>query len=638
MPDQGAVFAPQKGNEPFTLSANSQGSKDVNRTKLSPEDVLNTQSLVFADVWVHAEKKRLLQNILPWIGRVLFVTTGMMAMYTFLHPAVLQYKIMSAMMALSLVGTYLALRWSRKDQVERSSRLIVGILAVNCLTMAILFKDLIVAYSLVGLSLAILTNVLISSRAGYVFSLAFTLVGLLAYILQRYQIISVTLPTTPIQHDIVNIAIYILSTLMGMYLITMSQAGVHSALEQVIAQTNELKVINKRLAHEIRERERAEATLARLNTSLEAEVKTRTAEIVAEKEKSDAILRSAGDAISVTDMGMNIQYVNEAFSRVTGYDPEEIIGKPMYTLLAANMKNHETIRDTDKLRSEGQQGEILARRKDGRTYDAELSIAPVHDGKGAAIGYVFSHQDITRIKDLDRARARFITNVSHELRTPLTIIKLATHFIKTEKGTPKGQEQLEVLEKQTAQLELLIQDILEMTVFDSGKAIARRGPVAPEIIIKEVIAECQAQIRARGLTLTLSPTPGNLPLVTGDSARLTQALREILENAIIFSPAGGEVRITAEPAEAYHQQWLTIAVHDAGSGITEEEMPHIFDRFFRGRLAESGHTPGTGLGLSIADEIMRAHGGMITVESKVDQGSRFMLWLPLGAHDNISEE
>ncbi len=605
----------------------------MNKTKRSPEDVLNTQSLVLSEVWVHAEKKRLLQSILPWIGRTVLIATGLMIIETILHPADWQYKAMLVVMTFSIAGIYLALRWNRKDQIKRSSRLVVAILGVNCLALALLFKNLIVAYSIVGLSFALLTSVLISTRAGYVFSLSFTLAGLITYLLQEYHILAITLPITSTQHDIVNIGMYILSTLMGMYLINLSQKGTRDALEQVITQTNELKVINKRLAHEIRERERAEETLARLNTSLEAEVKARTAEIVAEKEKSDAILRSAGDAISVTDMAMNIQYVNKAFVRVTGYDPAEIIGKPMYTLLAANMKNHEAIQDTEKLRNEGQQGEILARRKDGRTYDAELSIAPVHDEKGAPIGYVFSHQDITRLKDLDRARARFIANVSHELRTPLTLIKLAAHFVKTEKDTPRAQGQLEILEKQAAQLELLIQDILEMTVFDSGKTIAERSLIAPEVIIKAVADEYQTHVQSHGLTLTLPAPGGNLPQVVGDAARLTQALREILENAIVFSPAGAEVRITAEPAGNHPPQWLVITVHDSGPGITEEEMPYIFERFFRGRLADSGHTPGTGLGLSIADEIIRAHGGKITVESKVNQGSHFMLWLPLGAHE-----
>ncbi|MBN2004445.1 MAG: PAS domain S-box protein [Anaerolineae bacterium] len=610
----------------------------MKKTKLSPEDVLNTQSLVFADVWVHAEKKHLLQNILPWIGRVLSIVTGLSVLSAVTQPDDWQYKAISAVMALGLAGTYLALHWSRKDQVKRSSRLIVAILAFDSLMLALLFGNLIIAYSIAGLSLALLTSVLISTKAGYSFALIFTLTGLVTYVLQEYKILSITLPTSSTQHDILNIAMYILSTLMGMYLIAMNQAGIHSALEQVISQANELKVTNKRLAHEIHERERAEARLAQLNMSLEAEVKKRMAEIVAEKEKSDAILRSAGDAISVTDMEMNIQYVNNAFTRVTGYTSEEIIGKPMYTLLAANMKHHEAISDTEELRSEGRQGEILARRKDGRTYDAELSIAPVHDVKGDPIGYVFSHQDITRLKDLDRARGRFITNVSHELRTPLTIIKLAAHFLKAEKVSPKAQEQLGVLEKQAAQLELLIQDILEMTVFDSGKAIAEWAPVAPGIVIKAAAAKCQAQIEENEISLTLPPTLDDLPPVTGDSARLTQALREVLENAILFSPRGGEVRLTAEPVENQQRQWLVIAIQDFGPGITEEEMPHLYDRFFRGRLAESGHTPGTGLGLSIADEIMRAHGGMIDAESEVNRGSRFTLWLPLSGQTINKDE
>jgi len=103
--------------------------------------------------------------------------------------------------------------------------------------------------------------------------------------------------------------------------------------------------------------------------------------------------------------------------------------------------------------------------------------------------------------------------------------------------------------------------------------------------------------------------------VRGDQARLTQALSELVENAILFTPAGGEVAIEAGVAEAEGERWVTIAVHDTGPGVLPEEQDSIFDRFYRGSVAEAGHIPGTGLGLSIVKEIVQAHGGRVTVES-----------------------
>jgi len=108
---------------------------------------------------------------------------------------------------------------------------------------------------------------------------------------------------------------------------------------------------------------------------------------------------------------------------------------------------------------------------------------------------------------------------------------------------------------------------------------------------------------------------------------LVQALSEGVENAVTFTGAGGRVTIEARALEEEGEQWVTIVVRDTGPGISLEEQERVFDRFFRGKLAESGHVPGTGLGLSIAQEILRAHGGRVTVESKEGEGSTFTLWL-----------
>jgi signal transduction histidine kinase len=108
---------------------------------------------------------------------------------------------------------------------------------------------------------------------------------------------------------------------------------------------------------------------------------------------------------------------------------------------------------------------------------------------------------------------------------------------------------------------------------------------------------------------------------------LTQALNELVENALTFTPAGGQVTVAAGTTVAEGQPWATVSVRDTGPGIPSEEREKVFDRFFRGRLAESGTVPGTGLGLSIAQEIVRAHGGKVTVQSEVGQGTAFTLWL-----------
>ena len=175
----------------------------------------------------------------------------------------------------------------------------------------------------------------------------------------------------------------------------------------------------------------------------------------------------------------------------------------------------------------------------------------------------------------------------------------------------------------------LIQDTLEITALDSGKAVTTWEPISLSTMIQNTLIHYQMQAETSGLALAAMPLPPDLPAVKGDESRLTQALREIVENAITFTPAGGRVTLKAKAVESENRRWVTITVQDTGPGISPEEQEKVFDRFFRGSLAESGHVPGTGLGLSIAQEIVHAHGGQVTVESKEGLGATFTVWLPL---------
>ena len=364
---------------------------------------------------------------------------------------------------------------------------------------------------------------------------------------------------------------------------------------------------------------------ARLVGGLETLVAARTAEIVAEKEKSEAILHSVGDAIAMVDLEMRIQYVNDAFTVLTGYTAEEALGQQISSVIGPGMS--ELDRQSMQLaqaRGEPWHGEVTHRRKDGRTYDAALTTAPMREAEGRLAGYVSSHYDISRLKDLERARSRFITNVSHELRTPTANIKLYANLLRMAGRPERTGHYARVLEEQADRLTELIQDILEMTALDSGQGATVWKPVSLPTIITDAVTRYQSQAQASGLTLVAEPVPPDLPTVKGDQARLSQALGELVENAVIFTPAGGQVTVEARAVE---EDWVTVAVRDTGPGISPEEQEQVFDRFYRGSLAESGHVPGTGLGLSIAQEIMRAHGGRVTVESKLGEGSTFTLRL-----------
>ena len=167
--------------------------------------------------------------------------------------------------------------------------------------------------------------------------------------------------------------------------------------------------------------------------------------------------------------------------------------------------------------------------------------------------------------------------------------------------------------------ERLVQGSIDMHVHHGPDAHIERRLDALQVAI---------QAEEAGISLVVAPVLPDFLAVKGDATRLAQALDEILQNALIFTPEGGQVTVEVGALEEGGQHWVLIAVRDTGPGISPEEQEQVFDRFFRGRLAESGHTAGTGLGLSIAWEIVRAHGGRVTVESEVGAGSTFTMWFP----------
>jgi two-component system phosphate regulon sensor histidine kinase PhoR len=363
---------------------------------------------------------------------------------------------------------------------------------------------------------------------------------------------------------------------------------------------------------------------------LEETVAARTAEIVAEKEKSETILQNVGDAIAMIDRESRIRYINPAFTLLTGYAEDQIVGRPFVRVLSKDPPDKDRVSLLRALvGGDPWQGDVVVQRRDGRIYEASLTLAPIRDAQGEVAGSVSSHQDISQRKRLERARSQFISSVSHELRTPASQMKLCAQILQRGLRPDDRQRHLQVIGDQVDRLLELIEDVLLMAELDSGEVIATWAPISVSRLIRDTVARYRAQAGEALLSLRAEPVELDLPVVFGDRARLQQALGELVENAIVFTPADGLVTVKAGTVDEAGQVWLTVAVSDTGPGIPPEEQEHVFDRLFRGSLAESGHLPGTGLGLSMAQAILHAHGGRLTVESKPGVGSLFSLWLPV---------
>jgi signal transduction histidine kinase len=227
----------------------------------------------------------------------------------------------------------------------------------------------------------------------------------------------------------------------------------------------------------------------------------------------------------------------------------------------------------------------------------------------------------------ERVKTQFVADVSHELRTPLANIRLYLELLNF--GNPdRTQEYLDTLTRETDRLVILIEDLLAISRIDTGTSSPNLQEESLNLLVQSLIEDRQRLLAERSLEVEVE-FDDNFPEVMIDEQMITQAVSHILTNAMQYSKPGGLIRIKTEIQQTDNQEWALLTITDTGIGIPPEELGRVFERFYRGRASRLLSVPGTGLGLAITKEILDRHGGRITVQSKVDVGSEFSIWLPL---------
>jgi len=347
---------------------------------------------------------------------------------------------------------------------------------------------------------------------------------------------------------------------------------------------------------------------------LEQRVQERTAQLQAQYARLDAILRSASDGIVVADRQGDILQTNSI----------------AHTWLTQTLSPE----DAARLRETVQ---YLAQRAEERPetvleltgLDLELRAAPISQPGMEEEAAVVAVHDVSHLKALERVKSRFVSNVSHELRTPITTIKLYAALMQQ---TPPEEEEwgqyLDALAQEADRQAQLVENILQISRIDTGRLEMKPRPTSLNQLTEQAVASHQMLAQKRGLTLEHhTAEPGPVTLV--DPVRMMQVLNNLVENAIRYTPEGGKVVVSTGREETEGRVWTTATVSDTGMGIPEEELPRIFERFFRGEEVRLMQISGTGLGLAIVKEIVELHGGRVGVESQVDVGTTFTVWLPL---------
>lgn len=351
-------------------------------------------------------------------------------------------------------------------------------------------------------------------------------------------------------------------------------------------------------------------------------------QIVAERRKSDAIVRSIDDALIAVDDELRVQNLNPSARQLLGDRGREAEGRHLLEVVRRE-DIFERIRDTVESGGapEIKDGErYMSVELDGQLRHYEIVIAPVIAPEGEeAHGAILMLRDVTKLKELDRMKSDFVATASHELRTPLTSIAMSLDLLDQHASgrlEPEERDQLEGARRDVARLRSLIGDLLELSRIESGRIELDIGTVQMNLLCDRAVEVMSPQAEERSVEIVCR-SPGGLPCVRADPNKATWVLTNLLSNAVRYSDPGGAVQIDASADEGS----VRVSVTDHGPGIAYEDQSRIFDKFVQ---VEDGRTPeGSGLGLAICREIVRAHGGSIWVESEPGEESVFTFTLPV---------
>ncbi len=252
-------------------------------------------------------------------------------------------------------------------------------------------------------------------------------------------------------------------------------------------------------------------------------------------------------------------------------------------------------------------------------------VLPIQGPYGEALGAAVVLSDVTRFRLLDQIKSDLVATVSHELKTPLTSVRLVVHLLLEETVGPLTPKQTELLIDARDNAERLLHMIEHMLALarleEQGGALELR-PEPPAALLQAVADAARPRAEDKHIQFAVEAAP-DLPPLAADPIRLGQALNNLLDNALAYTPQGGRITLTAAPGEG---GTVCVTVRDTGVGIPPEHLPHVFDRFFR--VPGQGPGQGTGLGLAIVHEIVAAHRGQVRCESRVGEGTTFTLTLP----------
>jgi len=346
-----------------------------------------------------------------------------------------------------------------------------------------------------------------------------------------------------------------------------------------------------------------------------------------EKKRLKTIINCLANGVMVTNRNLEVILHNPALMRLL--EISERIENPFpVTKIITDDSLIETLK---KIVSEGfPENELISQEiRAGKRVLRAISapaLGPSRNVFWSVAGTVTVFEDITALKQLDQMKTDFVNMVAHELRSPLVAIKQQNNVLLEGLCGPLGDKQHEFVSRGSNKIDSLLElinDLLDVAKIEAGKYVQRRVPTDIDQIIEDTVALMESRAKKKGIALSFSLK--DLKPVQADPKNIEEIFNNLISNAINYSPEGGNVTISAQGLGEY----MEIKVEDTGVGISPEELPKIFDKFYRVKHPKTRQVTGTGLGLAIVKGIVDAHQGTIDVESVVDKGTIFKILLPM---------
>jgi PAS domain S-box-containing protein len=348
-----------------------------------------------------------------------------------------------------------------------------------------------------------------------------------------------------------------------------------------------------------------------------------------EKQRMDALLDSAADGIIILTPDHNVERCNPAFARMLGMPIERILEQSHHDVIRwEQRKDGLTLEQAEAggwpltpnatLYIEGD-----IKREESLPLPVGITYAPLLNQEGNLVNIIATVRDITHFREADELKSTFISVISHELKTPVALIKGYVGTLRREDATWDPviiKDSLEVIEEEADRLTELIDNLLDASRLQAGALAINLSDVTLVDMVERIAQRFRTQTTIHIIDVDF---PKSFPVILADEDRMAQVISNLISNSIKYSPHGGEIKITAQVLP----RQVVICVHDQGPGIAPEDIPHVFDRFYRASNA-SRTTKGAGLGLYLARAVVEAHGGRIWVDPKPGDGARLCFSLP----------